>query len=462
MRGVSRGSIAAFAAALHLLGPSARANGRFPATNQLVVSPTDPNLLVLRATFGFVVSHDAGRTWSWICESAVGFSSEEDPAIAVTANGAILAGLYEGLSISPDMGCTWGFASALSGWVAIDVAVRPTTPDAALSLAWIEQHGDGGTTTFENRIFATSGDGASWAPLGTVLDPTLLYSTVDVAPSDPQRIYVSGVSGPYQTASIVVSTSHDSGASFTSAPLPANVAIENGAYIAGVDPTNADRLYVRSWPVSRLYVSDDGGRSFRSVLTFSGEMQGFAIAEGGRTIYAGGPNDGLWKADSTSLAFTRVSELAVGCLAASGGTLYACANGAFALGASSDGGESFAPLFQLAELPPPPACPRGSTIAACVPQYVPLCQSLGGCMDDAGIPDDAGGAVQAPLLDAGSPRATSPGARSNSGGCSGSARRVPLAPAAVIASALAAALWTRRRKRIVRPPTPQSRWRDSA
>ena len=57
-------------AALLLVVPAreARANGRFPAANQLAHSPTDPKLFVLRTTFGILVSHDAGASWDWVCE----------------------------------------------------------------------------------------------------------------------------------------------------------------------------------------------------------------------------------------------------------------------------------------------------------------------------------------------------------------------------------------------------------
>src|SRR5579862_1537698 len=60
----------------------ARANGRLPAGHQLVVSPSDPSYFVMETAFGILVSHDAGASWSWICESSVGYGfdgSVEDP-----------------------------------------------------------------------------------------------------------------------------------------------------------------------------------------------------------------------------------------------------------------------------------------------------------------------------------------------------------------------------------------------
>src|SRR6185503_7772783 len=92
--------------ALGLLGVSSHAvaNGRFPNAQQLVVSPTNPDRLWLRATHGVLTSADRGKTWRWVCEEAVGYSGTRDPSIGVTATGAVLVGV-SGLSISRDDGC---------------------------------------------------------------------------------------------------------------------------------------------------------------------------------------------------------------------------------------------------------------------------------------------------------------------------------------------------------------------
>jgi hypothetical protein len=58
-----------------LLTGSAAANGRFPKAQQIVTAPgSGGKTIFLRATFGVLVSRDAGATWSWICEQAIGFS----------------------------------------------------------------------------------------------------------------------------------------------------------------------------------------------------------------------------------------------------------------------------------------------------------------------------------------------------------------------------------------------------
>jgi hypothetical protein len=390
LHGALRASLS-IAASLLFFGSAARAGGRYPATNALVVSPADANVLVLRTTFGLLVSRDAGKTWNWICGSAMGTGGNEDPAMAVTKGGALLGGMSAGLSISPDTGCSWHLAPELTGWAAVDVAVRADDPRRALSLA-VSTPASRGAVPAKSRIFATEDDGAHWAPLGAPLDPSTSFQAVGVAPSDPRRIYASGRSSKREPgagdvsllALLALSVSDDAAATWVERPMPADARTETSAYVAAVDPYDADRVYVRTSPVARLYVSEDAGRTFHAVLSFRGEMQGFALSPSGQTIYVGGPADGLWVADARRPVFQRISEMAVQCLAVSGDTLYACSDDqSFALGASNNGGASFEPLLRLAAVRGALACPPSTETAACAAEFASLCKTLGDCPSDA-------------------------------------------------------------------------------
>ncbi len=48
---------------------SSTANGRFPASNQLTFSTDDPSFVALRTTFGILLSHDSGLSWSWLART---------------------------------------------------------------------------------------------------------------------------------------------------------------------------------------------------------------------------------------------------------------------------------------------------------------------------------------------------------------------------------------------------------
>ena len=65
---------AVLGAALLLAPAPAFANGRFPASNQIVFSPSDPCLIVLRTTYGILPSHDNGNSWQFICEDALAWT----------------------------------------------------------------------------------------------------------------------------------------------------------------------------------------------------------------------------------------------------------------------------------------------------------------------------------------------------------------------------------------------------
>jgi hypothetical protein len=78
------------------------------------------------------------------------------------------------------------------------------------------------------------------------VSPPVLIATIEVVASDPQRIYLSGTRNSIAASGVeeMAITSHDMGATWTQSDVPA-LQGDLGAYLAGVDPTNADRVYVR-------------------------------------------------------------------------------------------------------------------------------------------------------------------------------------------------------------------------
>src|SRR6185436_15964627 len=86
--------------------------------------------------------------------------------------------------------------------------------------------------------------GKSFHALGPTLPESLrLVATVDVAPSNPQRIYLSGW-GPNSTG--VLLRSDDRGETYSALRLPTDAENDEVPFIAAVDPDNADALYVRT------------------------------------------------------------------------------------------------------------------------------------------------------------------------------------------------------------------------
>jgi hypothetical protein len=345
--------------------------------------------MALRATFGVLVSADRGATWDWICESAVGYGTNEDPALSITGGGGLLASTLEGLAVSSDRGCSWAFAAGgLEQQVVIDGAFRPNTPGGALVITATANGSDAGTPLQRAQVFATSDDGAHWSVAGSPIDPTVFPTSVEVSASDPHRIYVTAGRGmrPNATASLFVST--DEGAAWTELPIPIDSAADEVAYIAAVDPARADRVYIRTSGgngKSRLFVTDDAGKKFRVVYT-GGPMLGFALSADAARVYLGGPEDGLQVGTANDLHFTQRASLPVGCLAVSGPRIYACVvQSSVLLATSDDDGASFTPLLRTQELRGPLGCPPATNTAACAGEWSGLKDRFGIGAVDAGV-----------------------------------------------------------------------------
>jgi uncharacterized protein (TIGR03382 family) len=406
----------AVAAAILLAPAVATANGRFPAANRIVLSATAPELVLVRATYGVLRSQDNGSTWSFLCEDALGLpqAATEDPALELTPAGALVAGLLipAGLDVSSDLGCTWTCVGGpLGGQPVVDLAVRSETSSTLVALAMPAADVDGPAGS---AVFQSIDDGANWSPLGQPLDPALLVATVDVAPSDPHRLYVSATRGfgPGRTASLLVSL--DDGMTWEERNVPLTPS-EAFVYIGGVDPLDADRLYLRTGALkgesgaTRLLVSTDAGGSFQVGLTLTGQMLGFALSPDGEKIYAGGNIDGLFVGQRDTGTFVRTPSVVQGgdggpidvdieCLATRGSELWACADEAsgFIAGVSTDDGATFEPRLHLGNVGAAISCASSATASlACGADasasqcsgapFEQLCMNLG-CSDAGATP----------------------------------------------------------------------------
>jgi photosystem II stability/assembly factor-like uncharacterized protein len=364
----------------------AAANGRFPASNGVMVDPERPDLVIARVTFGLLVSRDAGHTWAWICESAIGFNGVEDPAYAVTNDGTLLAGTFNGIRYSTDGGCSWSSAAGIGKAVIVDTASRSRNPRAVVALAsGFDGQGDAGELRFRNLVFESSDEGRTFTGLGVPLDPLLLAHSIEVAESDPERLYVSasadlGVPSRH-TGFVLVSS--DRGRTFARTKV-ALEPLERGPYIAAVDPGNPNRVFARTGGApdlpSRILLSEDGGKRFRTVYTSKGPLLGFALSPDGTRVFAGGPADGLLVASTKDLVFTKRASVEVQCLRASGAALWVCSNEAsgFVLATTGDEGAHFDVKLHLRDIREPLSCAADSPVTGeCGKQWFGLQKTLG-------------------------------------------------------------------------------------
>ncbi len=416
----------------------ADANGRFPQAGQLIVDPGDPDRLVLRATYGIVVSPNAGADWFIVCEGAVGYGGGEDPAMAVTADGTVLAGVFNGLAASHD-GCEWSFVGdPIAEQFVVDVSTLRSNPTT--SIAVVSQGGAPGGG-FVNRIFRSTDNATSWQQLGVDLDSNLLIFTLDFAAASPDSVYVSARNGD---RGVLVKTD-DAGGTWTELVIPGTDSSHN-PFIGAVHPTNPDILFVRvdgRKPASNpseeaaddfVLVTTDGGRSWQEVFRGGGKLLGFALSPDGSTVMVGlgDPKTGtvvddsalgIYRASTSDYVFEKISDGSVLCLTWSGSTVYACGSQfsqGFELGVMSNAQEpSVNPLsgiMEFTDLERLLECPTTSSVGSVCPDaFENTCELLNTC------PDGGTEAGATPVGDAGpgSTDANATGARASSGagGC---------------------------------------------
>jgi hypothetical protein len=422
----------------------ALANGRFPASNQFLFSPANPDVIWMRTTYGILPSTNNGATWAYICEDVMGLISQggsgyEDPSVGLMANGNVIAADSQGMNLSTDLGCSWScVGGAVAGQTFVDLAVFPSDASKAVAMASnTVLDVDSSTSNFATQVFQTSDNGATWSPVGPPLDPSVTVQTLDVPKSDPTRIYVSGTRsfGSNKTAWLFMYTAATQ--QWAEQPITAfDNTMEDSIYIAAVDPNNADLVYLRSQGQatggeSRLFVtnnaSSDAGAMFTTPTsgtfqtpaatgsTIIGELLGFALSPDGSKVYVGTRESGVWMAPASTLVFQQTnSHIHTQCLATRGTELWACSDAVsgFVAGTSTDDGATFTTkLCSVTGMTGVEVCPNadasgpfgcaatGNTAQVCPPVLATICELDGTdfmcvpCGDDGGAEESEGGAV---------------------------------------------------------------------
>ncbi len=383
------------------------AHAGLPETSNVTVRREHPEDLMVGATFGAVVSRDEGRSWRWICPEAMARGSWRAGSFLWQSEGQMLVATGTRLLRSRDSGCSWQAhpyfgeaglwpthltshpAEPLRLWV---VTGRPNTPNG------LYRSDDGGETFTATALLRTD------AP----------FNAVEVAPSDTQRLYVSGHTpdGPR------LFRSSDAGATWEELPpLAPELTRTYGLQLMRVAEHDADHLWahISSQGITYAMESKDGGRTFQTVLTLDEPLINAESSADGRT---------LWVATITRLLRSRDGAPATplpsfpegnACVQREGDVLFACGSTwvhDWALARSRDEGGTWEPLFSLPDIQGVHTCPAGTpTHEICGPRWPQLVQLLGIPLDggtpepvpDAGTPEpvpDAGmpGDVKKPLL----------------------------------------------------------------
>lgn len=463
---------AAAALALGCVALPASANGRFPEAQLIVAGRgSTPSRLAIRTTFGVVLRD--GAAFRYVCEDVLGTGAViYDPPIGLTGDGRLLSGLWDGFVRGTPDACGGARVAGLEGEAVQDLDVDPT----GLLVVAVTRTG---LFSGASAVYRSVDGGDTFVRAATAAETA--FSTVEIAPSDLSRLWLTART---KAATTIVYRSDDGGASLVPvAPLPR----PEEAYVAAVDPTNPDRVWLRLsyqdagfLTRSAAYRTDDAGKTWSLVADVPGAMLGFAVDRTGKKVFLGGPEAGLLRAIDGG-APVSLSSAKVRCLRHHEGRLWACLGGAastFAVAASCDDGATLPVVVDLPSLTATTGCATGTTGAACPAKLAALRTGLDGgvhpavCDPDAGTdagpsdgeadaPTDADAAADADAAIADSTiadarvdadAASPPLTRAGGGGCQGGA--APLPGLAATALAVAAALSVRRRS--IRPRGPDA------
>jgi MYXO-CTERM domain-containing protein len=284
------------------------------------------------------------------------------------------------------------------------------------------------------RVAALSVDGGQTFADKQIFPAQLLFIRIQVAPSDPRVIYVSGFNGT--KAPLVMGVSTDGGTTWA-LDENASMGVATSQQIVdflGVSPDDPQTVYVvvTSGQGDEIWKSTSKGKGLVKVLTLADQEEwprgGFTFGADGQTIYVAGydplntglqPPASLYISRNAGMTWERRPSTMIGpryrCLGYRAGKLYACGGDQFAgdqffLGESTDEGHSWNAMIKLNDVKGPREC----AAAKCMGTVDFLAPFRGG--GDAGGSDggrDAG--VDAPVhADAPVPQPP----LSKSGGCS--------------------------------------------
>jgi hypothetical protein len=321
-------------------------NGRPAATIDVHFQPGTPDTITLQMTWGLATSHDGGATWYWSCEEAVGFGGDYDPDYEYTSSGLLLATTtsFDGLRMTRD----------LCHWTAAPLPLGPPDRDTpGLHVAQVEVSGDGTiyaavSTARDMQIYASEDDGVSFRPRSLPADDAEAWISLEVAPSSPDRMYLTGHRFVGDARKWLLLRSDDGARTWTRlSTAPFTIGEPDGELqIAAIAPGDPDLLFARVFQVSGrsigddLYRSDDGGDSWTRVFESDDHISAVVVRDGGEVVLATGQSGVHVSSDGGQTFGEPVAALPINCIKERDGLLWGCgrsfAPDLMALGTSND------------------------------------------------------------------------------------------------------------------------------
>jgi hypothetical protein len=351
------------------VGGVARASGPVERLVQVLLHPTNPDVIVVRwglASDGYLISRDGGRTFSAFCSDAITASNGAEDSInhlssksvsglgatLIDAQGRLMLAQNGALWSDDGSGCSWNQVPGFEGFWPYSLLRDPGAPDELLAVVNLSS-GEFPDLEARARLLRRAADGSwqSWEQAGSIFPDvpgqraygselvaaateagTRLYATADVS-----RGPISA--NEVQTHHIVTST--DGGRTWSEGfPLGAELAAN--FVLLAVDPRQPRRVLgaqVSDNAADVLWLSEDEGKSFTnygqvravSAVTFAPDGRVY-IADSGDSTSGEDAIGGLWTAAQLGQPLVKVDNTdSLDCLAWSEPrqTLYACVRDRF-------------------------------------------------------------------------------------------------------------------------------------
>jgi hypothetical protein len=439
---------------LCLLGATAHANGRPPAAIALHFSPASDQDLYLQVTFGMLESHDAGASWHWTCEDAIGYNGVYDPDYVLSSSGALFA-TSSGLQVRRDS-CSF-MQTSLGA-----TQVSQVASDASGAMLWTAASD---VAKNDHNVYLSVDDGVTWNPMSTGLGGAEIgWSGLEVAPSNPQVLYLAGYDSAGTNAfTDTFYTSTDGGAHWTPiSTAPFTMTPMSQILVSAVSPDDPAFLLVSiTHPLNAgvgtaVWRSVDGGASWTLAKQFIDNVGGVVIrkyagpaanAKTSAEVVLGTIASGTWVSEDGGQTFTEHTKppadggdaIETRCMIEHAGTLWACANNlppdAMALGKSPTP-DSWVKVLQFRDIAATVSC-GPSTVEEQTCNVMRWC----GLRDQLGIVANPTNCMSlgadAPLIDAPVPPHTPPKGCCDTGN----------GPGAIVAPVLVIAALLKRRRR---------------
>ncbi len=324
--------------------------------------------VLLVNSFGLVQSKGAGQPWTWMCEAAYGSGAVFEHEFEMSKRSqAIFVTSVDGLLVSQD-GCSYEATTALGAKFISTIALAD---NGDLFAAAVD--GDG------SKIYRSTDDGVTFGQASNGFRNFDTWRSIKFAPSDPTRVYITGVRVPAgMPRSLLVYRSEDGGKTFTAGATTGitGMAEDSVLFIVGVSPSDPAEVYARLTLVNGtagedLYRSTDAGMTWTKVLSKPEPIR-VVVRRSGEVIVGTELSGSVRSSDGVTFSEIATAPHLQCLIEAANGTLYGCtqnfSSDAAALMTSADG-STWTKYVQYQDISGPAECAAGTMqVDYCIPE----------------------------------------------------------------------------------------------